>query len=131
MNEPSASRRISRESAISRLRAALIRLVDDEHSICLVAAQKGIFCQGFRRYSDAQLEEKYRSILRATPGASRAAIEDLANRWQLSRQLFDEVPLACDAQQREHDTCHGWDEFTNEDLARFCLELLGQDVSVT
>lgn len=131
MGDKASSRSITRESAISRLRIALLRLVDDEHSICLVAAQKGVFCQGFRRYTDDQLQEKYRSLLRARPGASRADVEDLANKWQLSRQLFDEVPLACDAQQREHDTCRGWDEFTNDDLARFCRELLGQDVAIT
>lgn len=129
MSDPE-TKRISREDAISRLRTELVGLVDGERSICLVAAEKGILCHGFRRYSDAELEERYRWLLRSRAGATRAETEKLANRWQLGRQLFDEVPLACDAQRREHDTCHGWDEFTNDDLARFCREILGQEISV-
>lgn len=131
MNDPAATNQITRENAINWLRTALMRLVDDGNSICLVAAEKGIFCRGFRRYTDEELEQRYRWLTRKNPGASRPEIEDLANKWQLGRQLFDEVPLACDAQQREHDTCRGWDEFSNEDLTRFCHEILGQDLVVS
>jgi len=28
-------------------------------------------------------------------------------------------------QQVEHDSCNGWDDFTNDDLTRFLLELRG------
>jgi hypothetical protein len=37
------------EFAIARLREALVRLTDDDHSLCQVAGERGIFCHGFRR----------------------------------------------------------------------------------
>jgi hypothetical protein len=41
------------------------------------------------------------------------------------------LPLACDVEQKEHGTCGGWDDLSNEDLAGYCAGLLGQDVLVT
>jgi hypothetical protein len=37
------------EFAIARLREALVKLTDDDHSLCQVAGERGIFCHGFRR----------------------------------------------------------------------------------
>jgi hypothetical protein len=33
-------------------------------------------------------------------------------------------------QERTHRVCHGWDEHSDEDLARFCQELTGEEVVV-
>ena len=48
----------------------------------------------------------------------------------MARQEVEGVPTACDVQQIEHDTCGGWDDFTNDDLTRFALELTGKSVRV-
>lgn len=122
---------ISRTEAIGRLRHYLISLTDDEHSICQVAAKKGIFCHGFARWNDAELKSRFASLSTKRPGMNRWQLEELANRWELARQMVDRVGLACDAQTIEHDTCRGWDDFSNDDLARFCSDLLALDVVVT
>jgi hypothetical protein len=128
--EHQAATNISRSSAITRLRSALVALTDDGNSICKVAAERGLFCRGFRRYSDEELRNRYGWIARRHPAASRAELEDLANRWQLARQVFDGTQLACDAQSEEHDTCNGWDDFSNQELSGFMLEILGEEVAV-
>lgn len=125
------SEQVPRDVAINRLREALLELTDDDHSICRIAAEKEIFCGGFRRYSDAELRERYDWLARKYPAASREELEHLANQWQLGRQIFEDRAFACDVQQIEHHTCNGWADFSNEDLARFCRELLGADVVVT
>jgi hypothetical protein len=38
--------------------------------------------------------------------------------------------LCCDVQYACYETCRAWDEFTNEELARFWHELLGEKVRV-
>lgn len=119
---------ISREQAIQQIRSALLRLVDDDHSVCEFAAEKGILCRGFRRFTDEELRECYYWL--AHRAKSRQELEDLANRWQLARQILHEVPLSCDVQTIEHDVCRGWDGVTNEDLSRYCRELLGISVTV-
>jgi hypothetical protein len=122
---------ISRGEAIGRLRHYLKTLTDDEHSMCQVAAKKGIFCHGFARFSDEELKKRFAGLLSLRPKLNRWQVEELANRWELARQMVDGVTLACDAQTIEHDTCRGWDDFPNEQLARFCADLLGLDVAVT
>ena len=115
---------------INRLREALIGLTDDDHSICKIAAEHGIFCGGFQRLSDAELRKRYHWLVRKDPSAPRPNIEQLANSWELDRLVVHDMPLSCDAQQIEHDTCHGWDEFSNEDLTCFHSEILGEDTSI-
>ena len=122
---------ISRTEAIGRLRQHLKSLTDDEHSMCQVAARKGIFCRGFSRWSDAELRKRFAGLVAKRPGLNRWQLEELANRWELARQVVDKVALACDAQTLEHDTCKGWDDFSNEELDRFCADLLALDVVVT
>ena len=121
---------IAREEAIKILRGELLKRVDDENSICKVAAEKGIFCKGFQRYSDFELRKRYRWIARKDRRYTREEIEDLANRWQLARQDVDELPLACDVQQVEHDSCRGWDDFSSEELGKFLYQLTGRVVAV-
>jgi hypothetical protein len=121
---------LSRAQAIGRLREAMIALTDDEHSMCRVASEKGIFCRGFRGLSEKEFRDRYDWLVTRHPKASREEIERLANTWELARQLVDRVPLSCDAQLRDHDTCNGWNDFTNEDLERFCREILHKNVRI-
>jgi hypothetical protein len=121
---------IARDEAIKILRAEFLKLVDDENSICKVAAEKGIFCKGFQRHSDVELRKRFRWIARKDRRYTRQEIEDLANRWQLARQDVDELPLACDVQLVEHDSCNGWDDFSNEELAKFVGQMTGRSVAV-
>jgi hypothetical protein len=122
---------ISRADAISLLRNALMRLAGSDTSICKVAAERGIFCRGFRRYDDAALREEYKWIDERRPGISREELEALGDRWQLARQEVHQLPTACDVQMHEHDTCGGWDDFTADELSRFILEITKRRVAVS
>lgn len=121
---------VSRTSLIVALRTELACRAAGEMSICRLAAEKGIFCKGFRQYSDAQLQEHYSWIAKKNPDASREELEELADRWQIARQDVVGVPTACDVQQLEHDACGGWDDFSNAELAGFLMELTGRKVAV-
>jgi hypothetical protein len=119
-------RKIDRQRCIADVRDVLLRLVDEEHSICEVAANRGIFCRGFAQWSLEELRRRYDWIEHARPNLSRAELERLANAWQLARQQVYGCSLACDTQTEEHDTCRGWDDFTDAQLeafhASFCHE---------
>lgn len=121
---------ISRVSLIVALRNELAQRAKGEMSVCKLAAEKGIFCRGFRRYSDADLRTRYGWIAKRYPDASRAELEAMADRWQLARQDVLEVPTSCDVQQLEHDACGGWEDFSNDDLAGFLRDLTGRRVVV-
>ena len=114
---------VSRESLIERLRGELLRLAGEDQSICRLAAERGIFCHGFRQFSEVR--RRLHWIAQPRPDATRAQMEDLGDRWQLARQEVDGLPTSCDVQKREQDLCGGWDDFTDEDLVRFCNELSG------
>ena len=122
---------ISRPSLIAALREELGRRARGEMSICRLAATTGVFCKGFRRYSDEELRERYGWIAKKNPEATRPELEELADRWQLARQDVLGALTACDVQQLEHDSCGGWDDFTNDDLARFLRELTGRTVTIS
>ena len=62
---------------------------------------------------------------------SRRELEEVADRWQMARQDVEGSPIACDVQQKVHDTCRGWDDFTSEDLSRFYYEMTGEEIVVT
>ena len=70
---------ISRVSLIVALRNELAERAKGEMSICKLAAEKGIFCRGFRRYSDADLKQRYGWIAKRYPNASRAELEAMAD----------------------------------------------------
>jgi hypothetical protein len=122
---------ISRPTLIRVLREELSRRANGEMSICRLAAETGIFCKGFRRYSDDELRERYGWISKKNPDASREELEAIADRWQMARQDVVGAATSCDVQQLEHDACGGWDDFSNDDLARFLRELTGRRVEVT
>lgn len=121
---------VPRQDAIARLRKELLRFTDEENSVCKVAAERGIFCDGFHRYSDAELRKRYDWIADRRPNLNREELETIANDWQLAQQEVFELPIACDVQQRVHDTCRGWNDFTNEQLARFYQQLTGEEISI-
>jgi len=121
---------LTRTEAIDRLRNELIQMTDEENCACKVAADRGVFCQGFNRYSDQDLRERYWWIVRRRPDLTRADLETIANDWQLAQQDVQRLPLACDVQTRVHDTCRGWNDFTNDELAKFYAQVTGKEVRI-
>lgn len=121
---------IKRNELVTLLRAELKLIAGEDRSVCSIAAAKGIFCHGFQRYGDDELKRRYGWIFRKQPSVSRVQLEEIADRWQLARQETTGLATSCDVQQLERDTCRGWDDFTNDQLARFYFELTGRNVFV-
>ena len=121
---------VSRKELVERLRIVLRQFADEETSICKAAAERGIFCRGFSRYTEAELQDRYDWIMRKRPGMTREELEQIANYWQLAQQQVHGIGFACDVQTRLHDTCGGWDDFTNGELVGFYMELTGHNVEV-
>jgi hypothetical protein len=119
-----------RGEAISRLRVSLIGMTDEEHSLCQVAADRGIFCRGFRRWGEAEFDRRWRKYIGRSTHLSRAQMEEYANVWELAEQIRRRVSLACDAQSAAGGPCRGWNEFSNAELARFCNDVLGENAEV-
>lgn len=121
----------SRGEAICRLRERLIPMTDDEHSLCQVAAERGIFCRGFRRWNASEFDRRWRDHIGRSTHLSRAQMEQYANLWQLAEQVRHRVTLACDGQRTSaQGPCRGWNEFSNDEIARFCADLLFENVEV-
>ncbi|MEA2416849.1 MAG: hypothetical protein QOI58_3506 [Thermoanaerobaculia bacterium] len=121
---------LSRTGTIDVLRQALAKLAADDVSICKLAAERNVFCHGLHRQSLSALRRDFDWINRKNPHISGSDLEEVVDRWQLARQEVTGLPTACDVQQFEHDGCNGWDDFSNEELSRFCLELMGRNVVV-
>lgn len=117
----------SRQAAIARLRSALVPMAGNDRSLCRVAAERGIFCRGFRRWHVAEFDRRWRHAIGRSTHLSREQMERFADIWQLTEQLRQGVALACDAKPGPSSPCRGWDEFSDEDLARFCRELAEDD----
>lgn len=120
----------TREEAIGHLRRRLVQIADGEQSVCRIAAEHGIFCRGFQRFSDAEFHRRWRRALGRSSHLSRQQVERLADVWVLSEQIRTGVALACDLPREPAQPCRGWDEFGNGELERFCLELLERAVAV-
>jgi hypothetical protein len=123
-------RTIKRDDAIQDIRREVLKLVDDDHSICAVSSRLGIFCRGFSQFSDEELFRRFSWIAKRRDVKTRPALEVFANRWQLARQLVLNKELACDVQLADRDGCDGWDSFTNVKLGQFHKELCGEEVEV-
>ena len=119
-----------RAAVVDFLRSELVRRGDGEKSACKVAQESGILCRGFAKYSDEELRRRYEWITRRNPKMSRKELEEIADRWQMARQDVEGSPCACDVQQKVHDTCRGWDDFSNDDLSRYYYELTGKEIVV-
>jgi hypothetical protein len=87
-----------------------------------------VLCHGFHQDSLTELRMRYAAEVDIT--GKRTDVERRADAYQQRRLEEENAVVACDVQQRYYETCRGWDEFTNDDLARFCLEILGQRVRV-
>jgi hypothetical protein len=105
-------------------------MVDEDHSMCQVASERGIYCRGFARLGDEQLSQRYSWLLKNNPWMSREEVEEMANRWELARQIVNRVPIACDSQALEKDTCAGWENFDDATIARFYRELIGEEIRI-
>ncbi len=121
---------LTRMQAIETLRDRIHDLVDEEHSICEVAARRGIFCHGFSQWTFDELKRRYWWLAERRPHITREELERLANIWQVARRQVMGTDLACDTQTLEHDTCKGWDEWDNSALSRFVQELCGEPVEI-
>lgn len=113
----------TRRESIDVLRRTLRGFARTDASICRVAGELGIFCRGFRRWSAAEFDRRWHGPIGRSTHLSRAQMERFADIWQLTEQLCRGVSLACDAATGDGSPCRGWDEFSNEDLARFRREL--------
>jgi hypothetical protein len=122
---------VTRETAVSRLRRKLLTLQEEGKSVCRIAAEKDLFCSGFHRDSDEELRFRYAAAIDNAEALTRAELEERANAWQLERQKQEGTLLCCDVQYMCYETCRAWDDFSNEDLSRFCAEMLGERVRVT
>ena len=111
-----------RAAAIERLRRALIPLAGPDVSLCRIAAERGIFCRGFRRWPDAEFDRRWHNAIGRSTQSTRDRMEKFADLWQLTEQVRCGVPLPCDA-AGPGSPCRGWDEFSDEQLAQFCWEL--------
>ena len=120
---------MSRPALIDALRRELAKRTDGQ-SICSLAAQQGIFCGGFKRFSDEELRERLAWLVRKRPQATRNELEMLGDAWQLARQEVDGLTASCDVQSREHDLCNGWDDFSDSELAEFYRQLTGRTPKV-
>lgn len=125
-------RTITRDRAISEIRGELMKLVDDDHSMCQVAADHHIFCGGFAQWTFRELKQRYPQIVRSRPRILPEELRDLANRWQLARQTALGEKLACDAQEREttNRMCGGWSEFDDAQLASFHASVCHEEVQI-
>jgi hypothetical protein len=121
---------VTRETAVARLRRKLIALSEESKSVCRLAAEKGIFCRGFLRDGDDELRFRYAASIENAGKITRAELEERANAWHLERQQKEGVLLSCDVQYMGYETCRAWDDFSNEELSRFCAEMLGETVRV-
>lgn len=122
--------RLSRPGAIELLRSKLQSLCDDEHCACAAAAHLGVFCQGFRKLSDADFRKRFDWIARKRPKATRAELEKLVSYYHLGRQEVTGAAICCDAETREHCACDGWNMFDNSQLETFCRELAKRTVRI-
>lgn len=122
---------ILRSQAIADLRRELLKLVDAERSLCLVAERRGIFCNGLGRFSKQELEERLAKILHVEAGCTRAQLEGRVDRLQFGLQDLPAGKLPCDVDGGCRSlVCAGWDEFYEIELAQFYLEMCGEEVRV-
>lgn len=120
----------TRDEAIRRLRQALLELTDEDHSMCQVAAKKGVFCRGFRRWHDSEFSRKWKPAIGSSTYLTRCQMEEFANLWQLAEQVRLRVCFACDAETIADGACRGWNEFGNDQLAWYCADVLKANVRV-
>jgi hypothetical protein len=128
--DETAVEHLSRPEAIERMRSMLKRLTDEDHCLCSVVGRLGIFCKGFKQYSDDELRKRFEWIARKRPGATRETLEELANLYYLGRGEVTGAAISCDFETREHAGCDGWNTFDNLELEGFYRTLIGNPVRI-
>lgn len=125
-------RRLTRDQAIDDLRAVLLRMVDEDNSLCRVVTWRRIFCRGFAQWDSAELERRIPGLARGEPGLHRRHLELMANDRQLARQdvLAGRLPCDSGASGGCSAPCAGWDGFDARALERFHHEICGERVEV-
>src|SRR6266511_3272463 len=122
--------RLSRPQAIDEIRRIMNALPQDDMCACAIAARYGIFCQGFARYSDEELKQRFGWIARPRPKVSRAELERLASAYHRGRQEVTGAETCCDVETREHCGCDGWNTFDNTALEDFYQTLTGRSCQI-
>lgn len=125
----SAPRALSRRAAIRCLRESVIKLTE-ECSRCPRATEHGIYCLGFRRFTEEELSRRYARLLDSSPNMTPEELADLANRWRVAVQFLEHVFAYCEGHRRESGECAGWDGFSTDELERFCFEVLREPVRI-
>ena len=77
----------TRAEAIACLRESLVKLCGEGHSMCQVAADRGIFCRGFRQWPEREFHDLWKPLIGESTHLSRAQMERFADLWQLSEQV--------------------------------------------
>ena len=119
---------LTREQAVARLSTRLAALAGPEKSVCRFADEEKVLCRGFSRYTDEQFRQRYGFL--GEHDTPREELERRADEWHVARGVMERARTACDVQQQFVETCRGWNEFTNYELARFCRDICGDRVVV-
>lgn len=90
----------------------------------------GIYCLGFRRFTGEELGRRHSGLLDSNLKMTPEELDDLENRWRLAMQFLERVPAYCEDHRRELGICLGWDSFSNDELERFCVEILREPVRI-
>ena len=125
---PAELRALSRKAAIQCLREAVIQLTE-ECSRCQRATDHGIYCLGFRRFSEDELARRYARLVN-DPGMTPQEVRSLENRWRVALEFLERVSAYCETHRREPSRCVGWDGFPDDELQRFCFEILREPVRI-
>jgi hypothetical protein len=121
---------LTRPEAIARLREKLKTYCDDEHCACSAAARFGLFCGGFKRFSDEELRNRFDWIVRTRPHVTREELERLVSLYHLSREEVRGAEVCCDVETREHCLCDGWNQFDNAALEKMYRSMTGREVAI-
>ena len=123
-------KRITRSQAIEDLRDVLLRMADEQNSLCRVVTWRKLFCRGFSQWNQAELERRFPGMPQRACELQRGHQELMANDKQLARQDIHARTLPCDVTPDSGAPCAGWDEFDDRELARFHREICGQAVQI-
>ena len=77
----------TRAEAIACLRESLVKLCGEGRSMCQAAADRGIFCRGFRQWPEREFHDLWKPLIGESTHLSRAQMERFADLWQLSEQV--------------------------------------------
>ena len=124
---------ITRTQAIQGLRRELGKLVDEDHSLCLVATRRGLFCGGFERWSDEELRQRLPREWQSNGAKTRAELLRLANRWMLGLRELHAGSLPCDPEADSRcrsPFCFGWAQFSDNEIGQFHQEMCGEEIRV-